>query len=181
MEIRFVKPMKATARIIIDTEPMAENQTILSWSNAGTLPVPINLFIPKMKKHVAKDMDKSLAILKTMLENWGTKPTYNWDYPPSYKNRPRKLTLQPPWWVSALNGVMLNVIVRFWRTKNGILWLLSSMYINRDCRISKRQVSHICPGCLSFVTWLYLQAVWNIQNKLLDYQLNKIIMARDLL
>jgi Polyketide cyclase / dehydrase and lipid transport len=69
MEIRFVKPMKATARIIMSTEPITENKTKLSWSNAGTLPVPINLFIPKMKKHVAKDMDKSLAKLKAMLEN----------------------------------------------------------------------------------------------------------------
>ena len=69
MEIRFVKPMKATARIIMDTEPIAENQTKLSWSNAGTLPVPINLFIPKMKNHAAKDIDKSLVILKTILEN----------------------------------------------------------------------------------------------------------------
>ena len=68
MEIRFVKPMKATARIVMDTETIGENETKLSWSNTGTLPVPINLFIPKMKKHVAKDMDQSLATLKAMLE-----------------------------------------------------------------------------------------------------------------
>jgi hypothetical protein len=68
MEIRFVKPMKATARIIMATEPIAENQTKLSWSNAGSLPVPINLFIPKMQKHVAKDMDNSLGTLKKILE-----------------------------------------------------------------------------------------------------------------
>ena len=69
MEIRFVKPMKATARIIMSTKALAGNQTKLTWSNAGSLPVPINLFIPKMKKHVARDMDKSLATLKSMLEN----------------------------------------------------------------------------------------------------------------
>jgi hypothetical protein len=69
MEIRFVKPMKATARIIMSTEALADNQTKLSWSNAGILPVPINLFIPKMQKHVAKDMDKSLATVKALLEN----------------------------------------------------------------------------------------------------------------
>jgi hypothetical protein len=69
MEIRFVKPMKATARIIMETEIVAGNQTQLSWTNAGTLPVPINLFIPKMQKHVAADMDKSLVTLKTILEN----------------------------------------------------------------------------------------------------------------
>ncbi|WP_259065903.1 hypothetical protein HDF24_03325 [Mucilaginibacter sp. X4EP1] len=68
MEIRFVKPMKATARIIMETESMSVNETKLSWSNAGSLPVPINLFIPKMQKHVAKDMEKSLLILKSLLE-----------------------------------------------------------------------------------------------------------------
>jgi hypothetical protein len=69
MEIRFVKPMKATARIIMDTTTTTNGQTLVSWSNAGTLPVPINLFIPKMQKHVAKDMDKSLLTLKAVLEN----------------------------------------------------------------------------------------------------------------
>lgn len=68
MEIRFIKPMKATARIMMETTPMTNGQTLLSWSNAGTLPVPVNLFIPKMEKHVAKDMDKSLLILKGLLE-----------------------------------------------------------------------------------------------------------------
>ncbi|WP_428327945.1 SRPBCC family protein [Mucilaginibacter sp.] len=68
MEIRFVKPMKATARIIMETESLSVNETKLSWSNAGSLPVPINLFIPKMRKHVAKDMEKSLLILKSLLE-----------------------------------------------------------------------------------------------------------------
>ncbi|MDB5144592.1 MAG: hypothetical protein JWQ66_3305 [Mucilaginibacter sp.] len=69
MEIRFVKPMKATARIIMETEPLSANETRLSWSNAGTLPVPVNLFIPKMEKHVARDMHKSLLTLKSLLEN----------------------------------------------------------------------------------------------------------------
>jgi len=68
MEIRFVKPMKATARIVMEVASLPENQTKLSWSNAGTLPVPVNLFIPKMEKHVARDMDKSLLVLKNIVE-----------------------------------------------------------------------------------------------------------------
>ena len=68
MEIRFTKPMKATARIIMQIKPAAEGQTHLTWSNAGRLPVPINLFIPKMQKHVVSDMDKSLANLKSIFE-----------------------------------------------------------------------------------------------------------------
>jgi hypothetical protein len=67
-EIRFVKPMRATATIIMDTESLADNQTKVSWSNAGILKYPFNIFIPTMQKHVAKDMDSSLLTLKNILE-----------------------------------------------------------------------------------------------------------------
>ena len=67
-EIRFTKPMVTSARIIMDTEALPGNQTKLSWSNAGTLNYPVNLFIPMMKNFVAKDMDSSLMALKNILE-----------------------------------------------------------------------------------------------------------------
>jgi hypothetical protein len=67
-EIRFVKPMTATASIIMETESLPGDQTRLSWSNAGTLNYPVNLFIPMMQKSVAKDMDSSLSTLKNILE-----------------------------------------------------------------------------------------------------------------
>lgn len=68
MEIRFVKPMAATATIIMKTESLSDNQTKVTWSNAGTLPFPINLLIPMMEKQVAKGMDISLSSLKNILE-----------------------------------------------------------------------------------------------------------------
>ncbi|QKJ32611.1 SRPBCC family protein [Mucilaginibacter mali] len=68
MEIRFVKPMKTSARILMELEPLADDQTKLWWSNAGELGYPINMLIPMMQKHVAKDMDKSLTNLKNILE-----------------------------------------------------------------------------------------------------------------
>ena len=67
-EIRFVKPMQATANITIETESLSDNQTKVSWSNAGTLKYPINIMIPMMEKHVSKDMDISLSTLKNILE-----------------------------------------------------------------------------------------------------------------
>lgn len=67
-EIRFVKPMRATASIIMETESLPGNQTKISWSNAGTLNYPLNILIPMMEKHVAKDMDSSLSTLKNILE-----------------------------------------------------------------------------------------------------------------
>jgi len=68
MEIRFVKPMTTSARIIMETASLSNNQTKASWSNAGTLKYPVNLLIPMMKKHIVNDRDASLATLKKMLE-----------------------------------------------------------------------------------------------------------------
>jgi hypothetical protein len=67
-EIRFVKPMAVTASIIMETEPLSGNQTKVYWSNAGKLKYPVNILIPMMEKHVAKDMDISLLTLKNILE-----------------------------------------------------------------------------------------------------------------
>jgi len=68
MEIRFVKPMVTSAHIIMETESLSDDQTKVTWSNAGTLKYPINILIPMMEKHVAKDMDGSLSTLKNILE-----------------------------------------------------------------------------------------------------------------
>ena len=67
-EIRFVKPMAATATIIMETDSLTDNQTRVARSNAGTLKYPLNIMIPMMEKHVVKDMDSSLSTLKNILE-----------------------------------------------------------------------------------------------------------------
>ncbi len=67
-EIRFVKPMKTSASIIIDTESLPDGQTKVSWSNAGTLKYPLNIMIPLFEKMVVKDMAVSLSTLKSILE-----------------------------------------------------------------------------------------------------------------
>ena len=67
-EIRFVKPMKATARIIMSTDSVSENETRLSWSNAGRLNYPVNIMIPVMERMLPKEMDASLQTLKNILE-----------------------------------------------------------------------------------------------------------------
>jgi hypothetical protein len=67
-EIRFVKPMAATAYIIMETESLSDDQTKVSWSNAGTLNYPINIMIPMMEKMLPKEMDSSLSTLKNILE-----------------------------------------------------------------------------------------------------------------
>jgi hypothetical protein len=67
-EIRFIKPMRVSATIIMETETLSDNQTRVSWTNAGTLKYPINAMIPMMERSVRKGMDSSLATLKNILE-----------------------------------------------------------------------------------------------------------------
>jgi len=68
MEIRFVKPMRVSATIIMETKCLPDDQTNVSWSNTGILKYPLNIMIPMMEKHVVKDMDASLVTLKSILE-----------------------------------------------------------------------------------------------------------------
>ena len=68
-EIRFVKPMRATSSMIMETESLSDTQTKVYWSNAGTLNYPLNIMVPMMEKMFPKDMDTSLLTLKNILEN----------------------------------------------------------------------------------------------------------------
>jgi len=67
-QIRFVRPMKTTADVIMETESLSDNQTKVSLINSGTLNYPMNIFIPIAEKRFPKDMDASLSTLKELLE-----------------------------------------------------------------------------------------------------------------
>ena len=67
-EIRFVKPMRTTASVIMETESLSDSQTKVSLINAGTLNYPLNIMIPIAEKRFPKDMDSSLATLKSIFE-----------------------------------------------------------------------------------------------------------------
>jgi hypothetical protein len=67
-QIRFVKPMKMVADVIMETAYISENETKVQLINAGTLKYPMNIFIPMAEKKFPKDMDESLQTLKQILE-----------------------------------------------------------------------------------------------------------------
>lgn len=75
-EIRFIKPMQVTARMIMETESLSENQTKVNFINTGTLNYPLNLMIPFAEKNFAKDLDSSLATLKQLLESTDASPLH---------------------------------------------------------------------------------------------------------
>lgn len=67
-EIRFTKPMRISAYVIMETESLSDSQTQVTMSNAGTLKYPLNILIPLAEKSFAKDLDESLSTLKALLE-----------------------------------------------------------------------------------------------------------------
>jgi len=67
-QIRFVRPMAATADVIMETESLSDDQTKVYLTNTGTLKYPINIMIPIAERKFPKDMDTSLATLKATLE-----------------------------------------------------------------------------------------------------------------
>jgi uncharacterized protein YndB with AHSA1/START domain len=67
-EIRFVKPMRMTASVIMETEALSDNQTKVNLINTGTLKYPLNIMIPMAERNFAKDMDISLSTLKDIME-----------------------------------------------------------------------------------------------------------------
>ena len=67
-EIRFVKPMKVSAYVIMETESVSDGQTKVNLINGGKLNYPLNIMIPIAEKNFARDMDASLATLKNILE-----------------------------------------------------------------------------------------------------------------
>ncbi len=67
-EIRFEKPMRVTASVIMETAHYGTDQTKVNLINKGILKYPLNLLIPMAEKNFAKDMDVSLVTLKEVLE-----------------------------------------------------------------------------------------------------------------
>jgi hypothetical protein len=67
-EIRFEKPMRIAADVIMETESLSGNETKVNLINRGRLRFPLNMMIPMAEKNFAKDMDSSLSTLKEILE-----------------------------------------------------------------------------------------------------------------
>lgn len=67
-ELRFVKPMKTSSRIVFQTQALSPTRTLALWSNTGRLSYPFNILIPMLEKMMPKDMNASLGKLKEIVE-----------------------------------------------------------------------------------------------------------------
>ncbi|MES2677468.1 MAG: SRPBCC family protein [Pseudomonadota bacterium] len=68
LELRFVKPMKATNKASFTTTAIDENQTKVVWTMTGRTAFPANLICFFMQKEVKKDFAEGLNNLKETLE-----------------------------------------------------------------------------------------------------------------
>jgi len=67
-EIRFEMPFEAVCQASMITEPLAANQTKVSWSMTGRHPYPLNIMNMLMDSALGDDMATSLSQLKNNLE-----------------------------------------------------------------------------------------------------------------
>ncbi len=68
IEVRFVKPFEGIATVPIITEAVSENQTKIKWGMKGKSLYPLNFMNLFMDGMLGKDMEVSLATLKSILE-----------------------------------------------------------------------------------------------------------------
>lgn len=68
LELRFIKPFESIANTQFTTESVAENQTKVSWKMEGQNPYPFNFMNLFMDNMLGKDLETSLAGLKSILE-----------------------------------------------------------------------------------------------------------------
>ncbi len=68
MEVRFERPFKSVLQASFQTEPVADNQTKITWGINGHNPYPMNIMNLMMPSMLGNDIDTSLNNLKVLLE-----------------------------------------------------------------------------------------------------------------
>jgi hypothetical protein len=68
VELRFVKPFKATNHAYTTVKSISENESEVTTTFLAKTPVPMNLMVPMIKKMLGKDMATNSANLKKVLE-----------------------------------------------------------------------------------------------------------------
>jgi len=69
-ELRFIKPFESTNDAYMITETVGPEQTRVKWGFTGSMPIPMNVFMPfmGMEDSVGKDFSDGLKKLKKILE-----------------------------------------------------------------------------------------------------------------
>jgi uncharacterized protein YndB with AHSA1/START domain len=67
-EIRFIRPFSNIAQVYMTTEPITDDITRFKWGFIGKNKFPLTLMNPLMDKLIGKDLAKSAANLKEILE-----------------------------------------------------------------------------------------------------------------
>ncbi len=69
-EMRFIRPFKSVAKSAITLTPLADNQTLVTWSFESEMKYPMNvmLLLLNMEKMLGNDLEISLKNLKGIVE-----------------------------------------------------------------------------------------------------------------
>ncbi len=69
-KMEFIRPFKSVAKAVITLTPLADNQTLVSWSFESEMKYPMNvmLLLMNMEKMLGKDLEISLKNLKNIVE-----------------------------------------------------------------------------------------------------------------
>jgi hypothetical protein len=68
VEVRFKRPFESVAYTPFTTEPLAPNQTEVTWGMRGKNPYPMNFMNLFMDKVLGNDLEQGLSTLKEVLE-----------------------------------------------------------------------------------------------------------------
>jgi len=71
-ELRFTRPFKSVGHTWLVTEAHGAESTKVYWGMSGTMPYPLNLITAVMSGALKKDLDISLANLKSIFEKANT-------------------------------------------------------------------------------------------------------------
>lgn len=67
-EVRIIRPFKGVVSSYLKTTAVSANQTVVKWGHASKIIFPMNIMVSMIKNMLSKDIDTSLAMLKSNLE-----------------------------------------------------------------------------------------------------------------
>ncbi|MEM8944573.1 MAG: SRPBCC family protein [Planctomycetota bacterium] len=68
MDLRFLKPWKSEAKVVMEIEPVGESQTKVTWHMDGKMPFFLFFMIGMMKAMIGMDYERGLRMLKEYVE-----------------------------------------------------------------------------------------------------------------
>ena len=73
MDLAFLRPFKSTAKVMLETKPIGDSQTEVTWHMDGKMPFFLFFMIGMMKSMIGMDYARGLKMLKELVETGSVK------------------------------------------------------------------------------------------------------------